>query len=147
VSTDNPIDSPEAGVSDGQRGQVRRQRPRQILQAIALLWISTGLGFAAGYPDAIKSWQTFAVSAVFMLAVTVTLTAGVWRGRNWGRLAYLILVLLSFMELVASWDVVERAAMERALEAVSFVADAGSFFLMFTVPGASWFVDPRDSRA
>lgn len=147
MSTDNSFDSPEADLSEGHRGQARRQRPRQILQAIALLWVSTGLGFAAGYPDAIKSWQTFTVSAGFMLAVTVTLTIGVWRGRNWGRLAYLILVLLSFMELVASWDIVERAAVERALEAVSFVADAGSFFLLFTAPGASWFVDPRDSRA
>jgi uncharacterized protein involved in response to NO len=147
VSTDNPYSPPAADIGDGDRGRRLGPPPRQILQAIALLWISTGLGFAASYPDAVKTWETLAISIVFMLAITLTLSVGLWRGRNWGRFAYLILVLLSFTELVASWDVAERAALERALEAVSFVADAGSFFLMFTVPGASWFVDPRDSRA
>lgn len=113
--------------------------PRQILQALALLWISTGLGFAAGYPDAVKSWGTLALAVLFMLGVAITLSVALWRGRNWGRMAYLILVLLSLAELVATWDISERQAMERALEAVSFVADAGSFFLMFTMPGSQWF--------
>lgn len=147
MNADNPYSPPEADVGDGDRRRLLRTRPRQILQAIALLWISTGLGFAAGYPDAVKTWETLALSVIFMLAVTVTLSVGLWRGRNWGRVAYLILVLLSFMELVASWDIVERVAVERALEAVSFVADAGSFFLLFTAPGALWFVDTREPRA
>jgi len=113
--------------------------PRQILQALALLWISTGLGFAAGYPDAVKSWGTLALAVLFMLGVAITLSVALWQGRNWGRMAYLILVLLSLAELVATWDISERQAVERALEAVSFVADAGSFFLMFTMPGSQWF--------
>ena len=121
-------------------------RPRQILQALALLWISTGLGFAAGYSEAVKSWDSLILTIVLMLAVAVTLSVAVWRGQNWGRLAYVILVLLSFMELVATWDIAERPALERALEAVSFVADAGSFFLMFTMPGAQWFQSQPEQR-
>jgi len=50
-----------------------------------------------------------------------------------------LLVALSLANLIASWGVVERLPVGVALEAVSFVADAGSFFLMFTQPGATWF--------
>jgi hypothetical protein len=146
VTTDNPYSPPEADIGESHRGRLLRPRPWQILQAIALLWISTGLGFSAGYPEVAKTWETLTYSAIFMLAITVTLSVGLWRGRNWGRFAYLILVLLSFTDLVASWDLVERRALERALEAVSFVADAGSFFLLFTAPGALWFVDTREPR-
>lgn len=124
-------------------------RPRAIVQAIALLWISTGLGFAAGYSEAVKSSEALILTVLMMLAMAVTLSVGLWRGRNWGRMAYLILVLLSFAELLATWDIAERPAVERALEAVSFVADAGSFFLMFTVPGSLWFQpqpEPRDQE-
>ena len=113
--------------------------PRQILQALALLWISTALGLASGFSEAVKSWDTLLLTVLLMLAIAITLSVGLWKGRNWGRIAYLILVLLSLAELVATWDISERPAVERALEAVSFVADAGSFFLMFTQPGASWF--------
>jgi len=125
---------------------VNRTRPRAILQALGLLWVSTGLGFAAGYSEAVKAWDSLALTVVLMLAVAVTLTIAVWRGQNWGRFAYVILVVLSFMELVATWDIAERPALERALEAVSFVADAGSFFLMFTAPGSSWFESRPEQR-
>jgi len=125
---------------------VTRTRPRAILQALGLLWVSTGLGFAAGYSEAVKAWDSLALTVALMLAVAVTLTVAVWRGQNWGRFAYVILVVLSFTELVATWDITERPALERALEAVSFVADAGSFFLMFTAPGSSWFESRPEQR-
>ena len=121
-------------------------RPRQILQAIALLWISTALGFLAGFSDAVKTWEALSLFALTMLAVAVTLSVGMWRGRNWSRMAYVILVLLSFAELLATWDLSDRLATERALEAVSFVADAGSFFLLFTAPGSLWFESPPEQR-
>ena len=120
--------------------------PRQILQALALLWISTGLGFAAGYPDAVKSWGTLALAVLFMLGVAITLSVALWRGRNWGRMVYLILVALSFTAFLASWGVTERPAVEVALEAVSFAADAGCFFLLFTQPGSLWFRYAREPQ-
>lgn len=122
-------------------------RPHQIVQAIALLWISTTLGFFSSVSENDESRATLIVAALVMLAVTVVLSVGLWRGRNWGRVAYLILVALSFAEFLASWGVAERPALEVALEAVSFVADAGSFFLLFTQPGSLWFRYTREERA
>ena len=121
------------------------QRPRPIIQAIALLWISTALGFAASRSEATTSAE-LALSAAVMLAITVSLTIALWRGRNWARMLYLVLVVLSLANFVSLWGLVERPPSEMALEAVSFVADAGSFFLMFTEPGASWFRDPGEQR-
>ena len=123
------------------------QRPRAIIQAIALLWISSALGFAASLSEVKSSSGELVLSALVMLAIAVSLTVALWRGRNWARMVYLILVVLSLANFVALWGTVERPQVEVAMEAVSFVADAGSFFLMFTEPGASWFSDPGEQQA
>ena len=93
-------------------------RPHQVVQAIALLWISTTLGFFSSVSENDESWAMLIVAALVMLAVTVVLSVGLWRGRNWGRIVYLILVGLSFTAFLASWGVAERPAVEVALEAV-----------------------------
>jgi hypothetical protein len=140
--TDNPYQPPEAEVRDAPPRRLVAARPRQIVQAIALLWVSTSLGVASGYLEAQRSpdpWASVAVMLLTMLVLLAVLTVMLWRGRNWARLTYLILVALSLASLISSWGIVERPAIEVALEAVSFVADAGSFFLMFTKPGSLWF--------
>ena len=144
----NPYSPPDADLGDAGPARQSGARPHQIAQAIALLWISTTLGFFASFSETSKSWGTLSLVVLVMLAVTVTLSVGLWRGRHWARMAYLILVALSFAEFLSLWGTAERPAVEVALEAVSFVADAGSFFLVFTAPGSSWFSNtsqPPDS--
>ena len=123
------------------------ERPRQIIQAIALLWMSTTLGFFSSLSENDESWATLILAALVMLVLAVALSIGLWRGRNWGRVVYLVLVSLSLAAFVSAWGVAERPPVEVALEAVSFVADAGSFFLVFTKPGSIWFEDTREERA
>lgn len=123
------------------------ERPRQIVHAIALLWISTALGVAAGVSEAQRSGE-LQVAAMVVGVLTTLLLLGVltvmlWRGRNWARMLYVILVAMSLAAFLSSWGTAERPSIEVALEAVSFVADAGSFFLMFTSPGSTWF-EPRE---
>jgi drug/metabolite transporter (DMT)-like permease len=128
----------------------RRQRPPQILHAIALLWISTSLGVCAavlGVQRAGGAWDAIAVTVGLMLIIMSVLTVMVWRGRNWARILYVVLVATSLASFLAAWGVAERPAFEVALEAVSYVADAGSFFLMFTEPGSSWFTETREPQA
>ena len=123
------------------------RNPRPILQAIALLWISTGLGMSAAVLEAQRaasSRDSIAVMLLIMLVIMGVLTAMVWRGRNWARILYLVLVATSLASFVAAWGVAERPPFEVALEAVSYVADAGSFCLMFTQPGAAWFAETRE---
>ena len=146
MSADNPYSPPEADIGDGDRARALRSRPAQILQAIALLWISSGLGLASGFLEAQRGSETDAVVVMVIetLVLMVVLSVAIWRGRNWGRILYVLLVALSLAAFLASWGTVERPAFEVELEAVSFVADAGSFFLMFTEPGASWFRSPAD---
>jgi hypothetical protein len=136
---DNPYRPPEAEVGDAGPARVLGTRPRQIVQAIALLWISSGLGLFAGVSEAGESRATLVFVVLVNLAVTVVLSLALWRGRNWGRIVYVILVAMSLADFLSSWGIAERPPVEMALEAVSFVADAGSFFLMFTRPGSLWF--------
>jgi hypothetical protein len=147
VTTDDPHSPPEAAVGGHGPVRVLGTRPPQIVQAIALLWISTMLGFFSSVSENDESWATLIVAALVMLAVTVVLSVGLWRGRNWGRLVYLILVALSFAEFLSLWGISETPKVEVALEAVSFVADAGSFFLLFTQPGSLWFRYARQPQA
>jgi len=143
--TDNPYEPPKSEVQDASPRRLAAARPRAIIQAIALLWISTGLGFAASLSEVSDSQNALIVSALVMVALAVALSVGIWRGRNWARIVYLILVLLSLTNLVSTWGLTERPQFEVALEAVSFVADAGSFFLMFTLPGSLWFQSATES--
>ena len=120
----------------------RAARPRQIAQAILLLWISSALGLSAGLLEAQRtaaSWDVVTLLVLVMLVLMGVLTLMVWRGRNWARIVYMILVTTSLASFLSAWGIAERPPFEVALEAVSYVADAGSFFLMFTPPGSSWF--------
>ena len=143
MTTDNPYSPPNADLGDAGPSRRLGIRPHQIAQAIALLWVSTTCGFFASFSQSAQSRVTLILAALVMLAVTAVLSVGLWRGRNWARMLYVILVAVSLAEFLASWGTVERPAVEVALEAVSFVADAGSFFLVFTAPGSSWFRDTR----
>jgi hypothetical protein len=143
--TDNPYEPPKSEVQDASPRRLVAARPTAIVQAIALLWISSGLGFAASLSEVSSSQNALTVSALVMVALAVALSVGIWRGRNWARIVYLLLVLLSLTNLVSTWGLTERPQFEVALEAVSFVADAGSFFLMFTLPGSLWFQSATES--
>jgi hypothetical protein len=142
--SDNPYEPPKSDVRDASPLRMVAERPRAILQAIALLWISSGLGFAGSLSEVADSQGALIFSVFVMAALAAGLSVGIWRGRNWARILYLILVLLSLTNLVSTWGLTERPQFEVALEAVSFVADAGSFFLMFTPPGALWFQSPAE---
>jgi hypothetical protein len=124
---------------DAQPSRAVARRPAQIVQAIALLWISALLGFGGSLSEVSKSQGMLIVSVLVTLVMAGGLSVGIWRGRDWARLLYLILVALSLAAMVGAWGTPERPRVEVALEAVSFVADAGSLFLMFTSPGSSWF--------
>jgi hypothetical protein len=143
VTTDNPYSPPEADVGDPSPAPVLGTRPWQIVQAIALLWVSSALGLCASLSEAGESGPTLVVVVLVTLAVTAVLSVPLWRGRNWARVLYVVLVATSFAEFVAAWGVAERPALAVALEAVSFVADGGSFFLLFTPPGSLWFRSTR----
>ena len=147
MTPDSPYSPPEAGVGDAGPARLLGTRPYQVVQAIALLWISTTLGFFSSLSENDESWATLILAALVMLAVTVVLSVGLWRGRNWGRVAYLILVTASLAQFLSLWGISERPKIEVALEAVSFVADTGSFFLVFTAPGSLWFRYTRQERA
>jgi lysylphosphatidylglycerol synthetase-like protein (DUF2156 family) len=141
VSEDNPYSPPEADIGDGDRARLLRTRPSQILQAIVLLWVSAALGLWAGLlqvPGGQDATAAIAVMVVETIILLGVLTFAIWRGRNWGRILYVVLVALSLAAFLDTWGT-EQPTVDVALEAVSFVADAGAFFLMFTKPGALWF--------
>ena len=147
MTTNNPYDPPQADLGDAGPARALGARPHQIVQAIALLCISGSLGLLSSLSESAESSAAVAIAVLVMLTVTVVLSVALWKGRNWGRVLYVVLVALSFAELVASWGTAERPGLSVALEAVSFVADAGSFFLLFTPPGSLWFRYLGEPRA
>ena len=147
--TDNPYEPPKADVDGTPRLHLAARRPVQILQAIALLWISAGLGLTAGLLQAQRaadSGDAVIVMVIETLVLMIVLSVAIWRGRNWGRVLYVVLVALSLAAFLSTWGT-EPPTVDVAIEAVSFVADAGSFFLMFTEPGSLWFQAIGERRA
>jgi hypothetical protein len=89
MTTDTPYGPPKAAVRDPDPGRLLPERPRQIVQAAGLFWLSTTLGIVAACSEAQRSPGSLAalgVVVLLILALTIVMTVAIWRGRNWARI-------------------------------------------------------------
>lgn len=141
VTSDNPYSPPKTAVRDAMRTRLLAERPRQIVHATALLWISLALTLVSALLQIQASnWSLWGPLALwsFALALASAMNVAVWRGRNWARVLYALLMILTVVTLP-----LERqpppTAIENALDAITFVVDLVILYLMFTKPGSLWF--------
>jgi hypothetical protein len=63
-----------------------------------------------------------------------------WRGRNWARIVFLILSVISVVGFVLElWETLSSTVIEIALTVASTALDVVVSYLLFTKPGALWF--------
>ena len=79
--TDNPYEPPKSEVQDASPRRLAAARPQAIVQAIALLWISSGLGFAGSFSEVADSQGALFFSVLVMAALAAGMSVGIWRGR------------------------------------------------------------------
>jgi hypothetical protein len=120
-------------------------RPRSVGTAVTLLWISLVVGFAKGALDfthlramAPVGFTVFVL--VFTFAVLILLVLRIGAGRNWARIAFLILFIIGTVPtLPVVRDELERAPLVGALSILQLLLQIWALVLLFTRPGSAWF--------
>ena len=122
-------------------------RPRSVTRAVQLFWVAFAV---AGVSEFVASddWTTgsvtFVVAAYFFDAVLNVL---VGRGRNWARVAKLVILVVGVLAiaLLLVFEP-EFAGTERALSIASMALSVPATWWLFRHPGRLWF-SPAPSSA
>lgn len=144
-----PYSPPKSKVTDPPEAEHPFPKPLQVRIAVALLWISILLVAPTTYVEYTVTQDNAArvILLVFtgvMIAFACFLNVKISSGRNWARVTFLIVLVLSWilMFLPGGRDL---TTMEIAVNGASAIVDAVAAYLLFTRPGALWFL-PRSRR-
>ena len=119
--------------------------PRHILAATFLLWGSLAIGVLSSFLDFNPSLHRvpplfiFAVAA-FTFGIMILLIHKIGRGRNWARIALLLLFvagLFSFVPNVAA--TFNRSTIMGVLGITQMVLQFAALYCVFSKPGDPWF--------
>jgi len=139
----NPYAPPDAAVADPPSAAL--VRPVVIRRAVQLLWISFGVGFLGGISHAGPS-EPWTITLGFMAAfgsILAWLIVKIAGRRNWARITYLILAVLSDVEFVSSWQ--SSRSLYHAhpgvlvLDVAGMMVEAIALLLLFTSSANAWF--------
>jgi hypothetical protein len=144
--SDNPYSPPKTEVSDRVPVRALAQRPKQVVYAVALLWLSLLLGIPATIyenqqtPPNASGAAAITGLVVLLYAVGAGLNIFAARGHNWARITLLVfsgLALAMYISMIQEY--LERPVPYLALDLVTLVMDWIALYLLFTKPGALWF--------
>ena len=141
---DNRFSPPASEVADVPAGKPRKP-PAQIVWAMRMLWLSLGVSVLSLFvlpAPADVSAAAAAVGFAFqaaMLALATWLIVGIWRHKNWARIAYLVLFLLSLVAMAVVTVPEGTPWAESVLNVASTLLDAVAMYLVFVKPGSDWF--------
>jgi hypothetical protein len=124
-------------------------RPRQVLVAVALLWLSLVLGI----PEAVLSNQPIDGGGLGVVLVVITLllfgligflNIKVYQGRNWARIAMLVLTVLSVVMMLFLPDEVRaEGPLLQGFYLFDTLIEVVAMYLVFSKPGSLWFRRPE----
>ena len=140
----NPYSPPTASVADPPPG-APLARPVVIRHAVQLLWISFGVGFLGGIFHSSPS-EPWTINVGFMAAfgsILAWLIVKIAGRRNWARITYLILAVLSDVDSVTSLqsssDLYHAHPGVLVLDIAGIVLEAAGLCLLFTRSANAWF--------
>jgi len=136
----NPYAPPKAVVAEVESTIAR---PPAVNTAMKLLWVS----FALTFVEVALDWEgsvagdarTFLIFASLGIAITLWLYLKIRVGRNWARITYLVLTVISgpfvFIELP---EIAQRAPIAAGLTLIDLFLVLYALYLLF-FPGREWF--------
>lgn len=141
----NPYTPPGADVRDPTSEQPVPERPRQVVHAVRMLWIS----LAMSIPVSIREFQdaTADVNSSFLLyfilalyAISALINLFVYRGSNQARILLLVFNVLNILSVAIAMDeILEYQTGDLVAMGTSMCLDLVALVLIFTRPGALWF--------
>lgn len=148
--SENPYTPPGAPVNDPREDVPPVPRPREVVIAVRLLWVS----LIAGIPVSIRDFQDgppaddggFLLMFTFALyAISVLMIVFIGRGRNWARIALLVFNILNLLSfLLAFAELRKYPTGEFAILLIVLGLDLAALYLLYTRAGSPWF---RQARA
>jgi hypothetical protein len=150
----NPYSPPTASVADPPP-PVATPRPREATLAVRLLWLSFALGLGTGLVRqswaGVMEWVIGLISIGLYGALIAWLILKVGRGRNWARITYTVLLVLSYVSILTSWSTYAAAYRGHpemiVLDGIDTLADLGGLYFMFTKPANAWFRPEKSHEA
>lgn len=119
------------------------QKPQSVRTAVGLLWASMGLGVLAlvaeyANPETARPVTTLAV--IFAFGLVGFLFLMISAGKNWARIAYLVVFAMGSLQLLATLSAeLQHAPLLAALAVAQAGVQAHALYLLFTGPGSAWF--------
>ncbi len=152
--SDSPNAPPQASVADAVPATPPPPRPAGIDRAVTLIWIDFALGITAAVLQLAKLkagvWvPVFGGIYVATSAFSAWVYIGVGNGRHWARVAYFILILLSFlgtatMVLRHMRPGDTQSALDILLALVSLGLEIYIVVLLLSRPVREWFAGMRE---
>jgi hypothetical protein len=141
---DNPYIPPKSDVRDVGPDRLLAERPRQVVHATLLLWISFVLAVPVSYWEYRRAPEDTAAAVLIFIALVLVLVIavniGVWRGRNWARVVFLAFLVLSIVIFLGTLGkTLEHPVIEIVLNVIGLAIDGIVAYLLLTKPGSLWF--------
>jgi hypothetical protein len=125
--------------------QLNSNKPMSIARAIALLWLSIGLGLVKipldlAHLRTLASIEFTVIVIVLTMAVIAFLILKISRGRNWARITFLVLFVIGVLPAVPLVHAeFSRSIILGMVSTLQIGFQVYALFLVFTKPGSSWF--------
>jgi len=139
----NPYTPPAAPVADA-AAPARGEPPFAVRIASKLLWVGLGIAVLTQlltlHELQRNPFMGLTVSAmVISLAVNAWLFVKIRQGRNWARIVYLVLMLISSpMLFITVRSIFARSVFEGAMVTAELTVNIVALYLVF-VPGRAWY--------
>lgn len=143
--SENPYTPPGSELKDAPYERAIAQRPRNIVHAVRMLWVSLVLSI----PISIREYQDAASegNATFLLyfiltlyAISVLINVYIHRGSHWARVLLLVFNILNGLSfMAAAHEILRYPAGDLVCLAVSMALDLFALVLVYTRPGSLWF--------
>ena len=138
----NQYTPPTATVADPP--PVKRNPPPEVRLAVWLLWVSFVVALPLMYvqlervPAGARTWFV-AIFGLLMLALMAGIYIGIHRGKNWARIAFLLIELLSLAAAIRIPEPFGATVVEAILTTLGWLASIAALYLLFFTQGSAWF--------
>ncbi len=119
------------------------QKPQSVRTAVGLLWASMALGplvLLAEYSNPETARPVTTLALIFSFGLVGFLFMMIGAGRNWARIAYLVVFATGSLQLLATLSAeLQHSPLVAALAVAQAGIQAHALYLLFTGPGSAWF--------
>jgi hypothetical protein len=150
----NPYAPPVSHVADPTEN--RGERPKEVHQAIRLLWIGFVLGIVGIFLQPMKTnapaqWIGILIGGAIAFGIWAWVIVKIANGRNWARILFIVLAIIglvfSAFSLPFTLPIYKARPLSGVLAAVNLVLEVSTLYLLLTTAARTWFKPPQAATA